>query len=225
MIASGLIAASLQSCADVPRRPSPKDPHVEFVARDGERMQGEYVVLRFVVPHGVTVLATDDLVVRADEGMRIEGVLRAVDRGEHGDAVDVNGEPKFDAPSLELVAGADIDIPGEVLGGAGRSFLEEPFKGGRGSKIVLRTRQAWIDGVVRGGDAGSSGPGFEGAKGGDVLVFGSVAVRRSTDNHASLVGGRGGSPGRSLADHGPKPRAGDGGAAIANANPNDPRWK
>jgi hypothetical protein len=215
---------ALCACAEVPRRPSPKDQHVEFVAQDGERLQGEYVVLRFVVPKGAVVFASDDLVVRADLDLHIEGSLRAVDRGEHGDAVTELGEPKFDAPRIELVAGGEIEIPGEVIGGTGRSFTEEPFQGGRGSSVILRTHQAWIDGVVRAGDAGSSGPGFDGAQGGDVIVFGNVNLRLPAD-HASIVGGKGGQAGRSDSHTGAAPGGGGGGSAIANANPHDPRWK
>lgn len=114
------------------------------------------------------VWVDDDLRIEASGEIAIEGQLLAVDR--EADAL------RSDGVHIELVAGKQISISGQIRGGRGADRLGADGQGGNGSDIVLRAPLVRNTGLVSGGDGGRSGSlQAKGSRGGNVELRGTAA--------------------------------------------------
>lgn len=191
--------------AEAPRAPravadAPFAPSAPLARRE---LRGDVRVDAFVVELGETVWITGDCWISSREPMRIRGRVVIADADTTAGRVD--------APRLELHAPLLIDIPGEIQGGCGRSFGDEPHDGGNGSSVFLNAPYVYIDGRVVAGEGGRGGPGASGGNGGDLHAEGYVVTRPGRASvHVSLTSGRGGDGGA------PGGNGGDGGDCLAS---------
>jgi len=180
-----------------------------FTARGGECLSGLMPVTSFYVPDGVEVRIDDDLVIESDSTIRIDGILRAIDRTAA--TRDTAG------PTIDCRAQHSIRVAGTIQGGKGKDNEVRGGHGGDGSSIVLTASVVWIDGAVRGGDGGNGGrhgPDATGGKGGSVDIFADYFTHRSNSEYPSdvrlvtwgAIGGNGGlwgGGGGDVSTHGP----------------------
>ncbi len=122
-----------------------------------------------------------------------------------------DAHPIVDVPELivpRLVEAVRMNAPA--------GDLHVLFAGGEGGVVTLRAPIVWVDGLVRGGDAGDGGPAGDGGRGGWVVIDGPCLT--SCDDEAyEVVAGNAGHPGgayRGIADE-TGGDGGDGGSAIA----------
>ncbi len=168
------VLLGLPSCAGTEEQPAPPG------------LSGHVQTDVFRVPAGETVWVDGDLSISASTAIVIEGRLIARDAAELG---------RQDAPSIELLCGLVIDVPGEVLGGRGADGRIS--QGGRGSSVVLSAPLVRVHGLVHSGGGGTGGRSLPGGDGGHALVHGYLEDSAETGQVAlrSGAGGVGGAPG------------------------------
>lgn len=168
------VVLALASCAGTPESPPPPG------------LSGQVHTDVFRVPAGETVWVDGDLAISASTAIVIEGRLIARDAAELG---------RHDAPTIELLCGLVIDVPGEVLGGRGADGRIS--QGGRGSNLVLTAPLVRVHGRVHSGAGGTGGRSLPGGDGGHALVHGYLEVSGEAGQVAlhSGAGGVGGAPG------------------------------
>ncbi|HPF14523.1 MAG: hypothetical protein H6830_06500 [Planctomycetes bacterium] len=134
-------------------------------------LEGRVELDSFWVPLDETVWVTGDLELHCSGPLCIEGTLRV--------APDRYGSDGYDGPDLWLSSDTRLVIPGQVLGGPGAPAFEGAaspvnmtWVGGDGSDVYLVAPEIALDGLVRAGDGGSSGPNALGGRGGSVDVRG-----------------------------------------------------
>lgn len=210
VLVAGLVMAGYHAGHEGGAAREAAPPRVDPVAGVPQRLSGTLEVDSFIVPAGTVVLVEDDWTVIAKKSIEIHGKLLVRSRCDH-DTVK-------DGPLVKLEAAETIDVPGEIMGGAGKTEISEGSHGGAGSTIVLVAPMVHVDGRVVGGMGGGSGPSIEGGKGGDVVVKGAYLKRlpsnATTSSRSGIVGGHGG-PGGPSGPGRPGGAGGRGGDALA----------
>ena len=172
-------------------------------------LRGRLEVERFHVGPGETVWIDDDVHIVAATNIVVEGELIARDRAA--------GRPSANGPRITLEAGDGIVVLGAVRGGRGADRLDLDEIGGDGSSITAIAPYVVIDGLIQGGEGGTSGPSMAGGRGGDVLLVGQALTTRS-DGKSTYLGGQGGTGGKGDAEHGAGGAGGPGGAGGAGGS-------
>ena len=80
------------------------------ILKDGDVIEGTVIVDSLVIPDGVRVAVSDDILIVAKRAVDVAGSLVAMDRGPIGAA---------HGPEIRVIAGERINVVGEIEGGRG----------------------------------------------------------------------------------------------------------
>ena len=150
------------------------EPGVEWdlILQDGDELSGFVQGYNVWIPEEVSVVITEDTILRAKAHMLIEGNVLIVDRETVGDGFD-----------LSVKCQGHLLVSGQITGGKGFSYPEseeEKFLGkigGKGSDITLEAPDLLVVGLVTSGEGGTGGVGGKGGDGGDIEFVGRALTR------------------------------------------------
>lgn len=190
-------------------------------------LSGQIICSRIEVPAGVTLTASEDLVIESDDEIVIRGTLETKVPATIKAASGIG--PTVPGVSITLRAKNRVVIDGIVRAGAGSVGVSgidlDAAHGSDGGSVTIDAPILIGRGEVLAGTGGDAAAGGHGGNGGSIQVLG-VSGSYILEDPLILQGGHGGAGGAGGLMHHDGGNGGDGGDAFAvvrtDGNPGDP---